>query len=392
MNVGVVVSSVSRSAGGLFLSVRYLSHHVKRSGPRVFVFSPSDRFSNEDIRHWDGLDVRVSPKLGPGAFGYAPSLGAALEEEQLDIVHSHGLWMFPSYIAWRWSLQHDFPLIISPRGMLDPWALRHSAWKKKLAGLAFQDAHLRRAACLHALCESEYEAMRAYGLRNPVAVIPNGIELPSLGQALPCVGRHAERPGEKLRVLFLSRLHPKKGLPNLLHAWANVRVANPRLAGTWRLVIAGWDQVGHLRALERLASSLGVESSVEFLGGLYNEAKAAELARADAFVLPSLSEGLPMAVLEAWAAGLPVLMTPGCNLPEGFAANAALRIAPEPGSIGTALSLLFSMSEEDRQAMGTRGRRLVEERFAWPKIARDMCEVYRWVVGQGPRPDTVRID
>ncbi|EGV20676.1 glycosyl transferase group 1 [Thiocapsa marina 5811] len=190
----------------------------------------------------------------------------------------------------------------------------------------------------------------------------------------------------------MSRLHPKKGLTNLLLAWAQTRQAAAQQAEAWRLVIAGWDQGGHQDDLQCLADSLGIRDSVQFVGPLFDEAKALALAAADAFVLPSFSEGLPMAVLEAWAVSLPVLMTPGCNLPEGFAADAALAMAPEPESIAVALNRLFDMSAAERQAMGARGRQLVGDRFAWPRIAVQMCDVYRWVLGQGPKPDSVVID
>lgn len=392
MKVGVLAASISRRAGGLFWSVRSLARCSQAAGCDISVFSPADEFSVDDLGQWQPLDVRVFPRLGPAAFGYAPRLAAALEGSGADLVHTHGLWMYPSLAAWRWSRRQGRPIVVSPRGMLDPWAVCNSAWKKRVAGALFEHPHLRRAACLHALCEAEYQAIRVYGLRNPVAIIPNGIDLPNKNHDALYRAEMADRPGDSRVLLFLSRIHPKKGLPNLLRAWALARQGQPQCAAPWRLVIAGWEQDGHQGELQRLTETLGLLASVQFVGPQYDERKAAMLATADAFVLPSLSEGLPMAVLEAWSYGLPALITPGCNLPEGLAEDAALEMVPEVESIAAALRRLFAMSDLERRAMGGRGRRLVEQRFTWPRVAEQMCGVYRWVLGQGPRPACIVTD
>jgi poly(glycerol-phosphate) alpha-glucosyltransferase len=135
-----------------------------------------------------------------------------------------------------------------------------------------------------------------------------------------------------------------------------------------------------------------LQHHVHFVGPQFGAEKAATFSGADAFVLPSLSEGLPMAVLEAWAHGLPVLMTPGCNLPEGFSFGAGVEMTPAPDAIADGLRTLFAMSDAERSRMGERGRRLVAERFAWPRVAEQMLAVYRWVLGQGPMPDSVMLN
>ena len=184
-------------------------------------------------------------------------------------------------------------------------------------------------------------------------------------------------------LFFLSRLHPKKGLSIFLDAWARARQHGLPGAEEWQLVIAGWEQGGHQAELEDQARELAVADSVHFVGPQFDLAKAASLQRADAYVLPSLSEGLPMAVLEAWSYARPVMMTPQCNLPEGFAAGAAIRIEPEVESVVSGLGALFAMSGLERKAMGQRGRDLVERQFTWRRVGAEMANVYRWVLGQG---------
>jgi len=189
----------------------------------------------------------------------------------------------------------------------------------------------------------------------------------------------------------------------------------------WILAIAGWDQGGHEMELKRLCSELGVSfadvrdqkseiksqcssvgsygsnltsdlrllTSVLFLGPQFGDAKAACYRNCDAFILPSFSEGLPMVILEAWAYGKPVLMTPECNLPEGFAANAAIRIEPTVESIANGLRSLLLAPSSTLDSFGASGRDLVASRFTWPKIAREMKSVYDWVLGGGPKPESV---
>jgi glycosyltransferase involved in cell wall biosynthesis len=375
VKVGFVTPYLTRSGGGVFTSVQRLAQVVAEKN-EVHVFGLEDPVAADDLPTWSPLHAAAFPVHGPRAFGYSPALSRALREAPLEIVHSHGLWMYPS-IAARHSGK---PCIISPHGMLDPWALALSRWKKKLAAAAFQDAHLREAACLHALCQSEADSIRAYGLRHPICVIPNGIDLPSPGDE-PASFENEIPPDGKV-LLYLGRLHPKKGLPNLIRAW-------PAIGDSWHLVIAGWDQGGHQDELKHLANEMRT-SRVHFAGPQFGTAKAAAYRRADAFILPSLSEGLPMVILEAWAHGKPVLMTSECNLPEGFAARAAIQIEPDPDGITRGLRELTALSSLDRSEMGARGRRLAEERFAWRTIAENFHAVYQWTLRGGPMPACVQ--
>jgi glycosyltransferase involved in cell wall biosynthesis len=374
VKIGCVTPFLTRSGGGIFTSVQRLAQELA-TREEVRVFGLEDPAAADDFSTWNPLPTTAYPVRGPRSFGYAPALGRALREAPLDLVHSHGLWMYPSVAAYH----SRKPGLISPHGMLDPWALALSKWKKKLAGAAFQNSHLHAAACLHALCQSEADSIRAYGLRNPICVIPNGIGLPAPGDASASFA--AEIPSTAKVLLYLGRLHPKKGLPDLVRAW-------PAASRDWHLVIAGWDQGGHESELKQLVAELRIER-VHFPGPQFGPAKDAAYRQADAFILPSLSEGLPMVILEAWAHGKPVLMTSACNLPEGFAARAAIQITPDSEGIARGLRELAAMSLEENREMGTRGRRLAEEHFAWPKIAESFHAVYQWILGQGPQPECV---
>ena len=386
--------SVSRNAGGLFESVRRLMQSLQQTGMEVCIFGIEDENSAADIGAWMPVPARAFRPYWPSQFGYTPEFAPALEEFKPDLTHTHGLWMYPSIATSHYCRRRDIPYIISPHGMLDPWAVRNSRWKKVMAYWLYERTHLQGAACLRALCESEARAMRQFGMKNPIAIIPNGIDLPLLddGKELMVDGslKSLKNEGKKV-LLYLGRIHPKKGLVNLLKAWAANRKSEigNRKFDEWLLAITGWDQGGHEAELKMLCAELKVESSVRFLGPQFGNDKASCFRHCDAFVLPSFSEGLPMVVLEAWAYGKPVLMTPECNLPEGFSVNAALRIEPDQENIKLGLHGFFQMSGNDRQAMGARGLKLVSERFTWPRVASEMRSVYDWMLGGGTKPGCV---
>lgn len=388
----MLTATFSRRAGGIFSVVRSLAEGVQHAGMEVRIFAGADTETVASHADWRGLPVTIIPRWAPAAFPYLPGLAAALRTVDLDVVHTHGIWMYPSVAAIQWARVSRRPYMVSPHGMLDAWALKHAGWKKRLAGILYENAHLRGAACLHATSEAEAHAIRAHGLGNPICIIPNGVELPTTAATMPGEPAWAvQLPSSAKALLYLGRIHPKKNLSNLLQAWALIS-SQGEGNDLWHLIVAGWDQGDHQAALTELAVALNITDRVHFVGPQFGSHKSASLNRADAFVLPSLSEGLPVTVLEAWAHGLPVLMSPQCNLPEGFSAAAALAIEPGVASIAEGLHKLFKMEARERDAMGQRGRALAGERFAWAKISNDMCAVYKWMLGNSPTPDCVQAD
>ena len=388
MKLAMLTPSISRQAGGLRDCVLNLARSLeKKHDVRVDVLSVEDEFATADRPLWDPLRVHLArPKLA--TFRYAPELSQSLSAADPDLVHTHGLWTYLSIATLRWSQKRTKPYVISPHGMLDPWALRNSQWKKRIASFLFERRHLKGAACLHAINRPEAAAMRNFGLKNPICVIPNGVEIPDLTSKLqpPEWGNEFER--DRRVLLYLGRLHPKKGLSTLLRSWREAVSKN----GDWILVIAGWDQSGHRSELEQLVAQLGISDSVKFVGPLFGGQRDAAYQSANAFVLPSLSEGQPLAVLEAWSHALPVIMTRECNLGEGFEVGAAVRMEPTIASGTDALETLFSLGDAALREMGMCGKRLVASSFSWPQIAAEMFSVYQWVTGAGPTPSSLFTD
>ena len=393
MKVGFLVSSVSREAGGMFQSVRGLAKAVISTDTSASVFGISDTKSAVDSMEWRPISVQTfRPQFR--AWGYSNQLVPALLRADFDILSKHGLWKYCSIASRQWHQQTRKPYIVHPEGMLEGWALRNAKWKKRIAALLYEDRHLRAAACLRALCEAEAESIRTYGMRNPICVIPNGVDLPGRFQdsGFRVQDSQLGRLAEGKQVLFyLGRLHPKKNVASLIRAWKQTVDSHSLVGKNWTLAIAGSDQDGYEGELKKLSSDCGLMSNVRFLGPMFGREKDAAFRACDAFILPSLSEGLPMAVLEAWAHAKPVLITLECNLPEGFAAGAALQIGTSPEQIAAGLKQLAEMSDDDRRAMGARGRTLVATKFSWPQIGEEMRSVFDWVLGNGPTPQTVRL-
>ncbi len=386
MTVVHVTSWLSRNGGGIPPVIWALARETSRRGINASVIGLNDQWVKDDCKK-DGFPFAAGDVIGPKAFGFSPELRKQLQmrAQRPGVVHSHGLWMYPGLAAREVSKNNGCRLLISPHGMLEPWALNHSSWKKKLAECLFERKNFQEAACLHALCQAEAENFRRYGLKNPIAIIPNGID-PHDFERQPDGAIIEKFPGMRgrRRMLFLSRLHPKKGLDNLLESW---RKLAPDYKD-WQLLIAGRGEPAYENKLRALAGDLS--QSVLFLGPLYGEDKKQILAAADAFVLPSLSEGFSVAVLEAAAAGLPVLLTPQCNFPELIQAGAALEISTDPSGIANGIRHILELPEEQRKATGLRGRELVKKSYTWPFIAEQMCRVYEWLAGTAPMPDTVK--
>lgn len=391
VRVAVLTASVSRRAGGMFGALRALSRVVLDEGYDLRVFGGEDADAQADRHNWLPVPLSVLPTAGPRSFGFQRGLTRALSDFRPDLLHVHGLWTYSSMVSMLWSRSKS-PTLISPHGMLNDWALKQSVWKKRFASLLYERAHLRQAVCLHALSDGEYEAIRAHGLQNPVAIIPNGVDLPDLDLAAGRPDWDARIPAGAKVLLFLGRLHPIKGLNGLLRAFGKARQSRLPGADEWHVVIAGWAQGGYQTELAESARDLGISKAVHFVGPQFEAAKATSLRRADAFVLPSLSEGLPMAVLEAWAHALPVVMTPQCNLSEGFTLGAAIRADPTEASLVEGLAALFALTDRERRVAGLRGRQLVSDRYAWERVGTEMASLYRWCFGAGKRPESVMIN
>lgn len=384
MRVAHVLGSVDDADAGPSYSVPALCRGLMTRGVEVSIHTVSGwRASGAGPQ---GVAVRRHPQ----DFAEVPVLGrmclstrllTALRAEARagQVIHSHGLWLMPNVYPAVAVRGTDARLILSPRGMLGTAALGFSATSKRLFWRALQERAARAADCLHVTAEAEYEEVRAFGLKGPVAVIANGVD----------VGEGASRrfPAARKTVLSLGRIHPKKGLPDLLHAWARSGAGD---AG-WRLRIVGPDQGGHAGELTSLGERLNL-SGVSIEGPLHGEAKARAFREAHLFVLPSLNENFAMTVAEALAAGLPVIATRGAPWSGLETHGCGWWVKGGEAPLATALRAAMALPAESLAAMGARGCAWMTESFSWDARAREMLDVYRWLATGDERPAHVRLD
>jgi glycosyltransferase involved in cell wall biosynthesis len=309
-------------------------------------------------------------------------LARALHElvPKADVIHDHGLWLMPNVDAGRAARLARKPFVVAPRGMLAPAALAFSHLKKSIVWALLQGNVVRRAACIHATSEQEHDEIRDFGLKNPVAVVPNGIDLPELGE------RSISAAAADRVVLSLGRIHPKKGLDRLVRAWARLEPVHPE----WRLRIVGPDELGHARELIALASELKVRHlSIE--KSVAGEAKIAAYQQADLFVLPTLNENFAITVTEALAAGTPVIATKGAPWRALQSEGCGWWIDHGVEPLAAALANAMVMKREVLQGMGAKGRAWMARDFSWDRVAHDMLDVYRWLALREELPGTVRL-
>lgn len=329
-----------------------------------------------------GVDVDFFAQwTHPRSFAVSPAHARELSRRagEADIVHNHSLWSMVNVAAGMVVPGKRARLVTSPRGTLSPVALdRRRALKRVLWPL--QRRALTEAALIHATSEIEYEQIRAMGLRAPVAIIPNGIDLPAPWPPTP-------RPsGQPRALLTLGRLHPIKGLPRLLRSWKSLEQAHPE----WRLRIVGKGEPHHEREIRALASSLGL-ARVDFAGPLYGAAKEQAYRDADLFVLASHSENFGVVVAEALANGCPVVttgLTPWAGLVDE---GCGWWVPSSEQAIGAALAEAMSLRSDALSAMGARGRRWMETDFSWTALGHRLAESYEWLLQGGPPPSSVRL-
>ena len=302
-----------------------------------------------------------------------------------DGVHIHGLWEQSTAIAAPTARALRKPYILSAHGMLETWALTNKRLKKQIYAALFERANVRGAACLHALTHAEAQDYRRFGATGPIAIIPNGVTIPNSVDPMLFMSQFPALNGKRI-LLFLGRIHFKKGLDLLIEAWSHLSKKYPEA----HLVLAGPDFEGTRANIEKLILEKGLGTSVLFTGMLRHDLKWSALAAAEAFVLPSYSEGLSVSVLEAMGLGLPVIVTEQCNLPEVKELEAGWQIQSEVGQLTSAIREFLSNSASANSEIGSRGRNLVLTRYNWSTVSERMAEIYRWV-GGGAYPSGVEI-
>lgn len=375
MRILQVIGAVDNPSAGPTYSVARLADELAGRGDDVSVVALGD----EPLLWPHAAPLRVYPSGMHTLGGVSLPLVADLREAARApvILHGHGVWRFANLFPLMMPARTPARLVCSPRGMLSWWSMNHKGRIKRPFWRGLQRPALARCHCLHATADIEYEDIRRMGLKVPVAVIPNGIDVPP---EFPIANR------EK-KVIFLSRIDPKKGLDILMRAWSSVAPRHP----DWELLIAGPMEGTYAREIRALAARLSLPRT-RFLGQVLGDEKRAVLADSSLFVLPSHSENFGIAVAEALAHGLPVITTRGTPWSKVVEHGCGWYVRAEEGDVRDALDAALRQPLAALGAMGRKGREWMLRDFSWSGVAKRMHGTYEWLLHRSRPPDWVALD
>jgi glycosyltransferase involved in cell wall biosynthesis len=359
--------ATTNNAGSAVLDVP-LNRRIEYEGVPVWFFPqvPTPKQNNFSV----GKDK---------AFIFSPDLTKWLWQNlgNYDLVETHYLFSYASSCAGAIARIRKVPYIVRTIGQLAPWALKQSQLKKRLYAFLLERHNLNRAAAIHCTSAGEVEDVRRFGIETPTFTLPLGVaQSETFPEAKQALRDRFSIPCEIPIVLFLSRIHPKKRPDLLLHA-INQVIAQKH---DCHLIFAGAGDAEYLNYLTNLVSSLGLVSRTSFAGFVVGEDKALLLQGSDLFVLPSFAENFGVAVAEAMAAGLPVIVTPDVQIsPDVAAEQAGLVVEGNADAMAEAIARLLS-SPDERSRLGRHGQQLVKRCYSWSAIAQNLAEVYTKIV------------
>lgn len=380
MKILHVIPGLEHTCGGPGVVALSICKELTDLGVECDVVSTRDPFNRYELvnEHLIINNVKLFERWKQQHFAFSTSLGRWLYQNihKYDVVHIHTIFNYPSSSAAAYAKKLKVPYIITPHGMLEPWALSNKSWKKHLAYNLFIKKQLQNARAIHIIAVPEGDNIKSLGIKTQLAFVTNGIEKKEFN-ILPnsqLFYQNFPTTRNKTLILFLGRIDPKKGLDLLASAFAQVHKQFPQT----HLVIAGeatFDNLKFLQTAQNFFVEVGCSHAVTFTGRLSGPIKYSALAVADIYVSPSYSEGFSISVLEGMASGLPCVITTGCNFPEASANQAAHVVGIDAEEIANALIQCLKHPEEAKQ-MGDRARKFIFDNYTWDKIAEKFIDIY----------------
>lgn len=379
MKILQIVPTLDLQSGGPVQAVQELSEQLAEKGVRVTISATRNSQKQKTTPLSQKISCQLFPSWGPKNFAFSPSFQRAMrgDVKNFDLVHIHTLWSFPAAIASYYCRKYHIPYVIRPCGMLDSYCLSHHSLRKKIYGNLIEKRNLNGAHAVQFTTQEEKNRSKRYIPDSKGVVIPLGIKMEN-DSNLPTKGEfrkhHPHLNGKKI-ILFLGRINFKKGLDLLVNAFS--RIIKTVREVHW--IIAGPDEEGYGSQLKRWIHQKGIEEQVTLTGFVGDEKKRALLRDSDIFCLPSYQENFGLAVVEAMAAGLPVVVSNQVNIyHEIQAAQAGFVTLCDADEIAFALRRLLQ-DESLRKSMGQNGQRLVREKYQWDTIVEKMIQLYEGI-------------
>lgn len=390
MKILTFLTNIDQTKGGPSRSVPMFVRGLALEGVDVTLMVIKSEDMN--LHALDGTSAKVH--LLPTNYS-KKDLDAFVSKERFDVIHGQCIWE-PLFHQMRLVAEkYHIPFILTPRGTLEPWSLQQSKWKKKIARWLYQDNDLKHCACIYATAELEAQHIRELGFKNPICIIPNGIET----EGYPC---RKNASMVKKQILFLSRIHPKKGIEVLIEAFSRLSQDFP----DWTVKIVGNGEDDYRQSLKEKVEELGLVDKVKVLAPVFGEAKTKLYQESSVFCLPSYSENFGMVIAEAMSCGVPAITTNGTPWQllngERTTMGACFDVLGENKRTGwcidlsvenlvSALREAMMMGPVDLYEMGQRGSVLVNENFNYCSVAKKNKSLYEWLVQKGEKPVSVCI-
>jgi len=372
-----------RSSLGLAKGLREVGHSVLVVTTNANGSVNFSEFRPDQYETYDGIQVLYLQRAGPRSYFWAPQLSRCLNQvlDRTDVAILRGTWTYFNWRAASLLWERRIPYLQYILGTFDPWALNYHRLRKWLYWLFIERRNYTKASGIIALSESEAAQARRLGLTCPISVIPNGVDFAELDYDIPPIEVLYPTLAGRQYILYMGRIHPKKGIERLISAFAALLKRYQDIV----LVIAGAGDLRYETALREYIDKCSVGDRVLMAGLVLGAERVALLKSAYMFVLPSFSEGLPMSALEAMACGIPVIVTPQCYLPEVQAEGAGLVVENDPVTLAQAMIQLLD-APDLRSHMAERAYRLARQHYSWRSAAQKVASFAARVMGAQVSP------
>jgi glycosyltransferase involved in cell wall biosynthesis len=379
--------SISRLYTGVFEVEKNIVINLLKQNISFEIHSLIDIYTYKDLHFWDSTTVFLYKTFGQEKYGLSFKLFRNVLKSNAEVGHIHSLWSFSSLALYLWSKFRKRPYLFSANAYLFDSALKRSRLKKKVAFFLCFRKIIESANCIQVNTVSEYNSVRSLGFKNPICVIPNGVSIPEIEVSNSIVpwGFDKNTRGKRI-LLFLSRIHPQKGINLLVEAWK--QLYNLNSLDNWHLVIVGFNDkmTPFENELKYNIENHDVKNVITMLPGQYDEAMDICYQNCSGYILPSFNEGTSIAALNALAFSKPALLSEGCNIPDCYIRNAAIKIEATQTSIFNELIKFFDMNDLERKSIGEAGRRLVSESYSWDSVSSQILEIYKWINDKEKNP------